>query len=222
MKSAANWLDRVPSLDTLDLRDVQSISHDLLDQLGEDRKLLTQLVDDIPHDPERLASSRVTLLLNRLSLYQAPDRGFEIRMNMNPRSDNQLVPHDHCYAFAARILTGGYVHVVRRRTDDWEGEGAFSGDYLEPGIVTIERPGSIYTLGHPMVHQAVMEPDTVTLFVRGPRRKSLSNAAVEMMPSRDSWPAPAEPGGEAAESRPATLDEYRLMRSYLFRRCLID
>lgn len=215
-----SWLDRMPSLDTPDLREVQRISRDLLDRLAEDRKLLTQLVDEIPDDAERLANSRITLLLNRLSLYQAPERGFEIRMNMNPRLDNQRFPHDHCYAFATRILTGGYVHVVGRRTDD--GEGPFSGADVEPGIVTIERPGSSYTLGHPMVHQAVMEPDTVTLFVRGPRRKRVSNAAVELMPSRDTWPAPAEPGADAAESRPATVDEYRLMRSYLSQRDLID
>lgn len=214
------WLDDVPSLDTPDLRDVQEISRGLLDRLAEDRELLTALVDEIPYDAQRLANSRVTLLLNRLSVYQAPERGFEIRLNMNPRLDNQRVPHDHCYAFATHILTGGYVHVVRRRTDGWE--GPFRAADLEPGIVTIERPGSSYTLGHPMVHQAVMEPDTVTLFVRGVRRKRISNALIEMMPPRNTWPAPAESDGEAVESRSATLDEYRLMRSYLYKRGLIN
>ncbi|MFI1677564.1 hypothetical protein [Streptomyces sp. NPDC020607] len=215
-----SWLAGIPSLDTLDLREMQRISRDLLDHLAADRKLLTRLVDGIQDDADRLANSRITLLLNRLSLYQAPDRGFEIRMNMNPRPENQRVPHDHCYAFATRVLTGGYVHVVRRRTDGWE--GPFRGDDLEPGIVTVERPGSAYTLGPAMVHQAVMEPDTVTLFVRGPRRKSLSHAASELMPSHESWPAGAEPGEAAAESRPATPDEYRLMRSYLYLLDLID
>ncbi|WP_405914559.1 hypothetical protein [Streptomyces sp. NBC_00728] len=220
MKTTTSWLESVPSLDTLNLREVQQISRNLLDRLAEDKGLLTQLVDQIPHDPERLANCRVTLLLNRLSLYQATDRSFEIRMNMNPRLDNQRLPHDHCYAFSTRILTGGYVHVIRRRTDD--GDGPFSRTDLAPGIVTVERPGSAYTLGHLMVHQAVMEPDTVTLFVRGPRRKPLSNAVAEMMPLRDSWPTPAQPGDEPAESRPATLAEYALMRSYLVRRHLID
>ncbi|MFI7317141.1 hypothetical protein [Streptomyces venezuelae] len=211
-----SWLAGIPSLDTLDLRDMQCISRDLLDHLAQDRKLLTRLVDGIPDDADRLANSRITLLWNRLCLYRAPDRGFEIRMNMNPRPETQRVPHDHCYAFATRVLTGGYVHVVRRRTDAWE--GPFSGDDLELGVVTVERPGSAYTLGPAMVHQAVMEPDTVTLLVRGPRRKSLSHAAPELMPSHESRPAPAKPGGPgepAAESRPATPEEYRLMRSYL-------
>jgi len=184
-----------------------------------DRELLTRLVDELPAAPERLANCRVTLLLNRLCLYMAPDRGFEIRMNMNPRLANQLVPHDHCYNFAARILRGGYVHVVRRRTDGLN--GPFTRADVEPAIVTVERPGSAYTLGHQTVHQAVMEADTVTLFVRGPRLKCVSNTAVELMPAKENWPAPAEPGQEAAESRPATLDEFRMMRSYLSQRGLI-
>ncbi|MGW1301635.1 hypothetical protein ACWD5R_17855, partial [Streptomyces sp. NPDC002514] len=204
MKAASAWLAGVPSLDIPDLREVQRISRALLNRLATDQGLLTRLVGEVRHDPERLAESRVTLLLNRLSLYQAPDRGFEIRLNMNPRPDNQRVPHDHCYAFATRILTGGYVHVVRRRTNGRD--GPFTGSDLTPGIVTIERPGSAYTLDHTMVHQAVMEPDTVTLFVRGPRRKKLSHAAEELMPPMETWPAPAEPGDQAVESRPATVD----------------
>ncbi|MGI5144270.1 hypothetical protein [Streptomyces sp. CA-106110] len=220
MRLATTWLDGVPSLDSRDLREVQRVSCALLDRLAGDRDLLTRLVSDVLHDPERLAASRVTLLLNRMSLYQAADRGFEIRLNMNPRPGNQRVAHDHCYAFATRIFTGGYVHVVRRRTNGWD--GPFTGADLEPGIMTIERPGSAYTLGETMVHQAVMEPDTVTLFVRGPRRKKLSHAAQELMPSRETWPAPAQPGEQAVESRPVTVDEYMRMRDYLIQRRLIN
>lgn len=211
-----SWLAGIPSLDTLDLREMQRISRGLLDHLAADRKLLTRLVDEIPDDTDRLANSHITLLWNRVCLYQAPDRGFEIRMNINPRPQNQRGPHNHCYAFATRVLTGGYVHVVHRRTDGWEGPS--SEDGLEPGIVTVERPGSAYTLGPAMVHQAVMEPDTVTLLVRSPHRKSLPHAAPELMPPHKSWPAPTKPGGPgepAAASRPATPEEYRLMRNYL-------
>ncbi|WP_405653895.1 hypothetical protein [Streptomyces sp. NBC_00019] len=128
------------------------------DRLATDRNLLTTLVDEVVHHPARLAASRVTLLLNRLSLWEAPDHSFEIRLHMNPRPENQLVPHNHCYAFATHILTGGYVHVVRRRTDGWQ--GPFTGADLQPAIVTIERPGSSYALDHLMVHQAAMAPDT--------------------------------------------------------------
>jgi hypothetical protein len=213
LTATASWLDAVPPLDMDSVRTFQRISRVVLNRLAEDRELLTKLVNDVLRDPDRLSASGVTLLLNRLSLYQAPARGFEIRLNMNPRPDNQLVPHDHCYAFATRILTGGYVHVVRRRTNGWE--GPFTGADLEPALVTVERPGSAYSLGDSMVHQAVMEPHTVTLFVRGPRRKKLSHAAEELMPSWENWPAPAIPGDVPEESRPCTLAEYQRMRAYL-------
>ncbi|MFE5690570.1 hypothetical protein [Streptomyces sp. NPDC056512] len=215
-----SWLEDVLTLDRNNVRDVQRISHYVLDRLADDRPLLTQLVDEIPNDPQRMAQSRVTLLLNRLSLYQATDGGFEIRMNMNPRLDNQLVPHDHCYTFATRILQGGYVQVVRRRTNGWE--GPFTSDDLEPAIVTVERPGSAYTLDHSMVHQAVMQPDTVTLFIRGPRCKDTSHAVADLMPPKEAWPAASEEGAQAVASRSATFDEYQAMRKYLVEHSLID
>ncbi|MYW67166.1 hypothetical protein GTY65_24305 [Streptomyces sp. SID8379] len=212
------WLDDFLAEDRSDVRDVQRVARVVLDRLSKDRGLLTKLVDAIPDDPARIAASRVTVLLNRLSLYEA--HGFEIRLNLNPREDNQLVPHDHCYTFATRILRGGYVHVVRRRTNGWE--GPFGGDDVEPAIVTVERPGSTYTLGHSMVHQAVMKPDTVTLFMRGPRCKETSHAVEELMPPVSSWPTAEGPGAGPVDSRSATLDEYHAMRTYLSERSLID
>lgn len=220
MKSAGTWLPQVPCLDTPDLTFVQHVSRSILDRIAADRNLLTTFVEGVLTQPDRLAASRVTLLLNRLSLWEAPDRSFEIRLNFNPRPENQLVPHDHCYAFATHILAGGYVHVTRRRTDGWE--GPFTGADLQPAIVTLERPGSSYALDHSMVHQAVMAPDTVTLLIRGPRRKQRSHAADDLMPSPRSWPEPAMPGDAPEESRSATREEFLMMRRYLRERRIIN
>ncbi|MFF7476992.1 hypothetical protein [Streptomyces sp. NPDC008092] len=220
VKNTAPWLMQVPCLDMPDLTYVQHVSLSILDRLSADRNLLTTLVDEVLTLPGRLAASRVTLLLNRLSLWEAPDHSFEIRLNMNPRPENQLVPHDHCYAFATHVLTGGYVHVVRRRTDGWE--GPFTGADLQPAIVTVERPGSAYALDHSVVHQAVMAPHTVTLFIRGPRRKASSHAAEDLMPPEQSWPEAAVPGNQPAQSRSATVDEYLMMRRYLRERRIIN
>nr|WP_285555552.1 hypothetical protein [Streptomyces hygroscopicus] len=79
---------------------------------------------------------------------------------------------------------------MRCRADS--GAGAFTGADLEPAVVTVEGPGSACTLGESMVHQAVMVPHTVTLFVRGRRRRKLSHAADELMPPPDNWPACAD------------------------------
>ncbi|MGW0778304.1 hypothetical protein ACWD01_32805 [Streptomyces sp. NPDC002835] len=211
--ASAGWLDRWPSMDTPRLSGMFQRGTALLEHLADDKNLLTRLVTDIEHHSARLSGSRVTLLLDRLCLYRAPDGGFEIRLNMNPRRVNQEVPHDHGYNFATRILTGGYLHVVRRRTDS--GTGPFTGDDLLPAIVAIERPGSAYALEHTAVHQALMLPGTTTLFVRGPRLKERSYAAEELTPTPSTWPAAATPGAPPQHSRPASLDEYRAMRDQL-------
>lgn len=70
-------------------------------------------------------------------------------------------------ACATQSSTGGYVHVVRRRTNGWD--GAFAGGDLEPAIVTANISVT-RTRWYTMMRQAVMEPETVALSVRGPRR----------------------------------------------------
>ncbi|MGH1554230.1 hypothetical protein ACRAWF_26665 [Streptomyces sp. L7] len=67
-----------------------------------------------------------------------------------------------------------------------------------------------------------MAPDTVTLFIRGPRRKASSHAAEELMPPEQSWPEPAVLGSEPEPSRPATVAEYLEMRRYLRERRIIN
>lgn len=218
--SLPEWLDDWPSMNTPDVSRTSDLATDLLDRLAADRDLLSHLVHSIEDDPDRREGSRVTLLLDRLCLYRAPERAFEVRLNMNPRAVNQEVPHDHGYNIATRILTGGYVHVVRRRVDS--GEGPFTGQDLLPAVVSVERPGSAYILGHTAAHQAVMLPGTTTLFVRGPRLKAGSHAAEELMPTSSTWPAAATPGEPAQHSRPASLDEYRAMRDQLAQQRLID
>ncbi|MEU9014653.1 hypothetical protein AB0D12_33830 [Streptomyces sp. NPDC048479] len=218
--SGSSWLDDWPAMNSPDLQSTFAPATELLERLVADRGLLSRLVHGIEDDPERRAGSRVTLLLDRLCLYRAPEHGFEVRLNMNPRRVNQEVPHDHGYNFATRILTGGYVHVVRRRTDS--GEGPFTGKDLLPAVVAVERPGSAYTLRHTAVHQAIMLPGTTTLFVRGPRLKTRTHAAEELMPTPDTWPAAADGGPAQQHSRPASLDEYRSMRDQLAHMGLID
>ncbi|UFQ99772.1 hypothetical protein KBP30_00305 [Streptomyces sp. Go40/10] len=101
--SEVSWPDAVPPMDMDDLRTFERVSRMVLNRLADDRKLLTQLVNDVLQDPDSLVASRITLLLNRLSLYQAPDRGSEIRLNMNPWPDNQRVP---CAVRVVRVWPG--------------------------------------------------------------------------------------------------------------------
>ncbi|MEV5581528.1 hypothetical protein [Streptomyces parvus] len=216
-----NWLDEVPAFDWSNARSVHRQCRSVLTRLAGDRPLLSRLVHEIEHDPKRLAESEIHPLINRLIAYQDDERGFQIRVHMSPGS-RELVPHDHKYTFTAYVLAGAYVHVWRRRTDTAEGD--FTSTDIQPGIVSIERPGTCYTFGSPLVHQTIMLPGTVTLFMRGPREKPRSHAALDMWPEADQFPPSYEQGKpkHANGQRPVTVDEYRSMRSQLITRGLID
>ncbi|MGW1805475.1 hypothetical protein [Streptomyces sp. NPDC002078] len=216
-----HWIDHLPALDWTDLRTGHRQARSVLTRLAGDRELLTRLVHEIEHDDQRLSASEIHPLINRLILYQDDSRGFQIRLHMSPGS-RELVPHDHKYTFTAYVLQGAYVHVWRRRAD--RGEGEFTGNDIRPGIVSIERPGTCYTFGHPLIHQTIMVPGTVTLFMRGPRVKQRSHAALDMLPQADNWPPPSELGKpkHANGQRPVTIEEYRAMRAQLIGSGLID
>ncbi|MFF9785720.1 hypothetical protein [Streptomyces nigrescens] len=212
--AAPSWLDDLPAFDDADLRASHFARSEILERLSANRTLLTRLVHEIEHDPHRLAESEIHPLINRLVLYQDDTRGMQIRLHMSPGA-RELVPHDHKYSFTVKILRGAYIHVWRRRTDTNEGD--FTAGDIEPGVITIERPGSAYTLGHPLIHQTSMLPGTVTLFIRGPRATNRSHAALDMLPAADDWPEPSEAGKpkHARGQRPVTMDEYRTMRQQL-------
>ncbi|OKI09458.1 hypothetical protein A6A06_01790 [Streptomyces sp. CB02923] len=216
-----HWIDELPPFDWDDLRDAHRRCRSVLDRLAGDRGLLSRLVAEIEHDPVRLATSEIHPLINRLILYQDDARHFQVRLHMSPGS-RELVPHDHKYSFTAYVLAGAYVHVWRRRTGTAEGE--FTSQDIRPGIVSVERPGTCYTFGSPLIHQTIMLPGTVTLFMRGPRTKQRSHAAMDMLPQADDWPLPSELGKpkHANGQRPVTIEEYRGMCAQLVRQGLID
>lgn len=78
------------------------------------------------------------------------------------------------------------MHATSRRTDSWHSD--FSSKDLMPAVVTVEQAGSTYALGAPMVHQAVMVPGTVTLFLRGPYGTDRAHAATDRCPTSEPGP----------------------------------
>ncbi|MEU7829507.1 hypothetical protein [Nonomuraea sp. NPDC049129] len=212
--TSSDWLDELEPLDWKDLRGAHRRTRAILSRLAADKDLLTQRVRSIELDADRLKASEVHPLINRLILHQSDPQGFHIRLHMSPGS-RDLVPHDHKYSFSAYVLRGGYIHVWRRRSDD--GDGEFLSHQVSAAIASVEREGSCYTFGHPLIHQTAMLPGTVSLFIRGPREKVRSHAALDLLPQADSWGAPAEAGKpkHANGQRPITLEELRQMRSQL-------
>ncbi len=212
------WLGDVPDLRTVDLATFHAQA-DVLDHLAGDRNLLTYLATSAIYDPERFAASRTTLLLDRIVLCAAEDRGFEIRLNTNPHPGNQRLPHDHAYSFTARVLTGGYLHVVHRRTNGRD-SGPFASCDITPAVTTTEVPGSSYTLAPTLVHQALILPDTTTLMLRGPYT-STACAADDLIPPVSTWPAPID-SAPPVHSRAMTDDEHLALQRDLVAAGVID
>lgn len=209
-----SWLDDVPRIDWSNLRIAYGRTREVLRRLASDKELLTERVRSIEDDAERFLASEVHPLINRLILHQGDEQGFHIRLHISPGM-RDLVPHDHKYSFTAYVLRGGYVHVWRRRhaptVDEFDSHG------VSAAIASIERQGSCYTFGHPLVHQTAMLPGTVSLFIRGPREKERSHAALDLLPQADEWGSPAEAGKpqHANGQRPITHGELRAMISQL-------
>ncbi|MFD7454104.1 hypothetical protein [Kitasatospora sp. NPDC059827] len=181
---------------------------DALHHLAVHKSTLSYLTTTAVLDYERFEASRTTLLLDRIVLALDTWRGFEIRLNTNPRPANQRLPHTHGYPFGARVLTGGYLHTVSSRTDGRD-TGPFTADQLCPAVTTTELPGSSYTLGTALAHQALMRPDTTTLMLRGPYTAT-AHAATDLVPPVDSWPRPAD-GAPPVHSRPMTDAEHHAL-----------
>ncbi|MEU7829508.1 hypothetical protein [Nonomuraea sp. NPDC049129] len=165
-------------IDWDDPRSAYRKSRSLLTRLGNSPDTLGALVRGIGENETLLADCDRHPVMDRLTLYRDDARGIYLRLHVS-QGMNEIMPHDHKYGFTTMILRGSYTHVWRRRTGALNGE--FTSAEIEPGLVTVERPGSCYCLQHTQVHQTIMERDTVTLFLRGPRRQERSYAAVDML-----------------------------------------
>ncbi|MFD5086636.1 hypothetical protein ACFWOG_28855 [Kitasatospora sp. NPDC058406] len=211
LRTQGHWLGDIPALHPTDLDRFHHQSAPALTRLAADRPLMNRLVETLRFDPERFEASRTTPLTDRLVLHAAEQRGFEIRLNTSFRPDNQRVPHDHAHPLTTRVLTGGYVQHVYRRTD--RGTGPFTSRDLAPAVTTTELPGSTYSLAPALVHQAVMLPGSTTLQLRGPRTRT-ATAASDLVLSPIHRPAPDD-GEPLLHSRPLTDAEHETLREHL-------
>ncbi|MFE9250755.1 hypothetical protein [Streptomyces sp. NPDC007088] len=172
------------ALDTIDWnrpRACAKTSREVLSALAKDRALLTELVCSLADDPARRQRCETNPLVDRLVLAQdttGADR-WQLRLHAFPMGELELIPHDHKYPFAVRVLHGGYLHTWNRRTGQ-DQTGPFTSADLAAGTVTVEGPGSGYLLMHSLVHQTAVLPGSVTLFLRGPARQSRWHSASDL------------------------------------------
>lgn len=192
----------------------------ILARLALNRELLSNKVIKIESNPVRLARSETHPLLHRLSLYEDPERRCQLRLHIFSGRDRDLVPHDHKYPFSVFVLAGGYLHVWNRRTGSAQA-GEFTSADIAPGIVSVERPGSCYSFQNSLVHQTIVLPGTVSLFLRGPKRQARWHAAGDMLHLLNGYEAPSSGKAHHKGARPISKDALHEIRHDLARRGII-
>lgn len=212
---------RLAGIDWDDARASQRASRTLLHALAGDRDLLTELVWGIPDDPWRSRRSEFHPLMNKLCLLEDQEAGYQLRLHDFRVNDLDIVPHDHKYPFTAYVITGGYTHVWSRRTNGRD-DGDFTSEDITPGVVSLEGPGACYTLQYSLIHQTVVQPGTVSLFLRGPKRMDRWHAAGDMRHLFKGYEAPNRDGTPHQGSVPLSYQGYADVRDSLVERGIID
>lgn len=164
---------------TLDWSDLVRVSDKLfalLERIGSDQAALDALLEHMQNSPALLAQCESHKLLDRLVLYDALDRGFRMQLNFFTAAEVEW-PHNHRFSFGTRVLRGGYLHTRHRITGE-PVEAAVYADELGKALSTtcdvetlsVENVGarSMYVMSHGDVHSTIVEPRTVSLFIRGP------------------------------------------------------
>ncbi|MEV7601642.1 hypothetical protein AB0O91_30195 [Kitasatospora sp. NPDC089797] len=150
-------------------RDSATRARGILRRLADDRPLLTDMVEAVPNTPELMGRCEHHPLMSRMVLADRPG-GWCLRLHRFEHDERDLIPHTHRRAIYSHILLGGYLQAWHRRTDGKDG-GPFTTADLVPAVISIEEPGADYMLGDPLIHQTIMRPGTVSLFLSGPARQ---------------------------------------------------
>ena len=158
--SALNWED---------VTQFSTYTQALLTELAQNKEMLTSLLHAILEDQKLLALCERNPVLSRIVLYN--DETADIRLRLHIFSvEVEDKPHDHRWSFSSVILNGSYTHVLY--TVNSEINENLRMQNLKPVLEQEETPGSTYSLHHSAIHTTIVKPDTVSIILRGPVRKT--------------------------------------------------
>jgi len=196
-------------LDWDNLDDVRSRAGNLFEALLRPAgPLLRELLHGLPDRPELHPLCARMNFLSKLVVWQSQDQSVRLRVHhLNP--DFTDAPHNHRFTFAARILSGAYLHHV------------YPDDTMEPPdpiadasvrLTRVESAGSSYVLHHETIHATYPTEPTVSVVLRGPVVKR-SGKVVDQSSSRTvGWVgAEEEPAGQLRKKHMSASDIERLV-----------
>lgn len=186
-------LQRLAPFEWTNLETQSAWNTEILARLADDRDALRFLLDLVSSDPRRMALCEKDEFRFKIVLFDGLDRGFRLRLHAWRTGFEDCV-HAHRFTYTARILSGGYQHSLwdaggqelypdgfeRFRERRLPADDPFVVRHLEPGrfqrtLITSIRAGQTYTQDNSVLSSTITEPQTVSLFLRGPavRRYSL-------------------------------------------------
>ena len=159
-------IEPLRSLDWEDTDAVEAATVKALAMLTSRRRMLRDILVDLPERPDLLGLCEHYDILDKIVLHDDPS-GVRVRLHIFfPGYFDR--PHNHRWSYASTILRGQYRHYLFGDADLDETVDPAS---LKALMVRDEQPGSTYALHHTMVHAVVAEPYTVSLVIRGPAVK---------------------------------------------------
>lgn len=159
-------IEPLRSLDWEDTDAVEAATVKALAMLTSQRRMLRDILLDLPERPDLLGLCEHYDILDKIVLHDDPS-GVRVRLHIFfPGYFDR--PHNHRWSYASTILRGQYRHYLFGDADLDETVDPAS---LKALMVRDEQPGSTYALHHTMVHAVVAEPYTLSLVIRGPAVK---------------------------------------------------
>ena len=160
-------IEPLRSLDWEDTDAVEAATVKALAMLTSQRRMLRDILLDLPERPDLLGLCEHYDILDKIVLHDDPS-GVRVRLHIFfPGYFDR--PHNHRWSYASTILRGQYRHYLFGDADLDETIDPAS---LKALMVRDEQPGRTYALHHTMVHAVVAEPYTVSLVIRGPAVKN--------------------------------------------------
>ncbi len=178
--------DLFAPLRTLDWGDVAAVGEvglPLLEAVATGDGVLGALVRDATGDRRLLDLGEHLPWADKVVLHDDPT-GFRLRLHIFQPGYRDR-PHSHRWAFASRILHGGYRHEV------WGSEADIDPTAPDPSALRLltvrhEATGSSYALGDSTLHCFTADPGTVSLVLRGPATKD-RNMGVDPATGQVRW-----------------------------------
>jgi hypothetical protein len=142
----------------------------ILNQIYKDNNLLKYLINNFLKNKELISLSEHYDFFDKLVLYKSPSDNFRIRLHIFSGEKHNNRPHNHRWDYSSIILNGFYKQYIYGTESFINNE--LNPKDLSPILKHDMSQGSCCTLSHSIFHSIDVEPNTISLMIRGKSYKS--------------------------------------------------